>query len=246
MENLSDNQNLSASSALIVIGNEILSGRTQDKNIYYIAEKMGSHGVPLREVRIVPDIESRIVEAVHSLSKQYGIVFTTGGIGPTHDDITAACIAKAFGLGMERNKAAYEELVKHYSDGEVTEARAKMADMPVGAEIILNPVSGAPGFIIENVYVMAGVPKIMQGMLDHAVGMIEDGSPVLSKTLVFDMPESEIAGRLGEVQDQFPDVEIGSYPNFHNGKLWTSIVARSTDEALLDKVIEVVRSVFEA
>jgi len=223
-------------SALIIVGNEILSGRTQDKNIQHIGEKMALHGVPLAEVRVVPDIEDRIVEAVNTLRPLYEFVFTTGGLGPTHDDITAACIAKAFGVELEQNKEAYKELEKHYGTDELTTARLKMAQMPVGAQLIDNPVSGAPGFFMENVYTMAGIPRIMQAMLDDVLNKIEDGDPVISKSMIFDMPESVIAERLGSIQHKFPDVEIGSYPNFRNGKLWTCIVMRATDETRLDEV----------
>ena len=227
-------------SALIIIGNEILSGRTQDKNIQYIAEKMSAHGVPLSEVRVVPDIEDKIVETVNAMRSEYDFLFTTGGIGPTHDDITAASVAKAFGVAFDRNKEAYDILHSYYGDEDLTEARASMADMPVSDDLDLvnNPVSAAPGFRIGNVFVMAGVPKIMQGMLDHVLTMIEGGTPMLSRTVMVEAPESQIASILSGVQDEFPDIDIGSYPQFkHNSSLgggWgVSVVLRGLDDAML-------------
>lgn len=232
MENLQNKR-----SALIIIGNEILSGRTLDKNTQYIAEKMGGHGVPLSEVRIVPDIEAKIISTVNEMREDYDFVFTTGGIGPTHDDITAECVAKAFGVGFGRHAGAYEILLAHYGAEELTEARASMADMPVADdfELILNPVSSAPGFRIGNVFVMAGVPRIMQGMLDHVLGMITPGAGVISRTVHVDSPESAIAGVLGDVQGQFEDVEIGSYPQFKPEGGWAvSVVLRGVDAARIE------------
>lgn len=219
--------------ALLIIGNEILSGRTKDKNAGHIAEKLTEHGVALSEVRVVPDIEARIVEALNELRARNNYVFTTGGIGPTHDDITAACIAKAVEKDLERNKEALDILEDYYGIEELTEARKKMAEMPAGSTLIPNPVSGAPGFIIENIYVMAGVPRIMQAMLDHILADLKGGAKVFSNTLASPLPESAIAADLGAVQEQYPDIDIGSYPRFHEGKLGLSIVLRGVDQARL-------------
>lgn len=224
-------------SALLIIGNEILSGRTQDKNTQYIAEKMSAHGVPLAEVRVVPDVEGVIVGALNDMRARFDYVFTTGGIGPTHDDITAASVAVAFGAAFGRNEAAHEVLRAYYGDADLTDARATMADMPVSddMDLIDNPVSAAPGFRIGNVFVMAGVPKIMQGMMDHVLRMIEGGQPMQSRTVMVEHPESEIAHILSAVQDQFTDVDVGSYPQFRREGGWgVSVVLRCVDAGMLD------------
>ncbi|MCB1533018.1 MAG: competence/damage-inducible protein A [Alphaproteobacteria bacterium] len=227
--------------AVIVVGNEILSGRTKDANISWIAEKMNLCGVVLTEVRIVPDIEACIVEAVNALRPQVDYVFTTGGIGPTHDDITAASVTKALGLELEYNARALAALLDHYGEAELTDARKKMAQMPVGAVLIPNPVSGAPGFAIENVYVMAGVPRIMQAMLDHIIREhLEEGKKVLSNTIACDLPESEVAASLDALQQRYTEVDIGSYPHFRSGKLGLSLVLRGVDDAALKVATEAV------
>ncbi len=220
-------------SSLIIIGNEILSGRTQDKNTGYIAEQMTMRGVPLAEVRVVPDIEGKIIEAVNALRREYDYVFTTGGIGPTHDDITAASVAKAVGVEFERHEGAYQALLDYYGPEELTEARATMADMPRGASLIDNPVSGAPGFKIENVYVMAGVPRIMQAMLGNVINEIAQGETIFSNTVGCNLQESVVAKALGEVQARFESVDIGSYPSFRGGELTVSIVLRGTDQSAI-------------
>ncbi|MFK7840246.1 MAG: competence/damage-inducible protein A [Bdellovibrionales bacterium] len=222
-------------SALLIIGNEILSGRTQDKNVQYIAEKMAGHGVPLSEVRVIADIEDVIVQSLNDLRALYDFVFTTGGIGPTHDDITAASVAKAFGVSFGRHHAAYKVLENYYGDA-LTDARASMAEMPIfdGLKLIDNPVSGAPGFNIGNVFVMAGVPKIMQAMFDNVLDMIESGAPVISVTVMVERPESEIAHILSFVQASFSSVDIGSYPQFKQGEGWgVSVVLRCVDGEVL-------------
>ncbi len=221
--------------ALIVIGNEILSGRTQDANTSWIAENLMSMGVILHQVRVVPDIEDEIIMAVNELRGKMDYVFTTGGIGPTHDDITAESIAKAFGLKLELNKEAYDILVRHYgSEKEVTPPRKKMAMIPAGASLINNPVSGAPGFQIENVFVLAGVPRIMQAMFDDVVTRLNRGKPVLSNTIACSLAESVIAEPLEKIQKNYPAVNIGSYPHFRGGILGLSLVLRSTDDETLD------------
>ncbi|MGH1403037.1 MAG: competence/damage-inducible protein A [Alphaproteobacteria bacterium] len=220
--------------AMVVIGNEILSGRTHDKNINYVASKLVECGVVLSEVRIVPDEENVIVETVRALKKQVNYVFTSGGIGPTHDDITAECIAKSCGVSLEENKDACSLLLNYYGEEELTAARLRMAQIPVGGTLIPNPVSAAPGFQIENVYVMAGVPRIMQAMMDHVSLTLMGGAVIESRTVECQYPESTIAQELGTVQDLHGNVDIGSYPYFQNGKLGVSIVLRSSDLQALD------------
>ncbi len=224
--------------ALIIIGNEILSGRTQDSNIQYIARKLGEKGIALAEIRVVPDIEDKIVKAVNEMRAGVDYVFTTGGIGPTHDDITADSIAKAFGVKNVLNPEARAILVNNYGEANLNEARLKMAMVPEGAELIRNPVSGAPGFIIGNVYVMAGVPAIMQGMLDNVLPNLKEGARVFSNTVSCELTESRIAQELTDLQKKFPDVEIGSYPHFKMGSSSLSLVLRGTDRELLKKSTE--------
>lgn len=233
--------------ALVIIGNEILSGRTQDKNTHWIAEKVTQHGIALVEVRVVPDVEDKIIEAVNAMRSEVDYVFTTGGIGPTHDDITAECVAKAIGVELEKNEDAYQALLDYYgSEEEVTLARAKMSMLPQGAALIPNPVSGAPGFIAENVYVMAGVPRIMHAMFDHVLAEhLEKGKIVLSNTLMCSLPESSLAERLAQMQEQYESVEIGSYPHFRDGVAGVSIVLRSTDEVQLKASTKAVVSLIE-
>ncbi len=227
---------------LLIIGNEILSGRTHDKNTPYIAEKLNERGVRLNEVRVVPDVEGRIIAALDALRAENDYVFTTGGIGPTHDDITAAAVAKAFGVALERNAQARQVLLAHYgSEAELTEPRLKMSEIPVGGALIHNPVSGAPGFHIGNVYVMAGVPKIMQGMLDGILPTLAGGAPVLSEIVTCDCAESVIAKALGEIQAKYPDIDIGSYPQFKEGKHSVNVVLRGVDAEVLVRAVGEVR-----
>jgi molybdopterin-biosynthesis enzyme MoeA-like protein len=233
--------------ALVIIGNEILSGRTQDININWIATKMSDQGIKLLEVRVVPDIEEAIIFAINELRHKVGYLFTTGGIGPTHDDITAATIAKAFGVEFALNADARKILLGYYgSEAELTPARLRMAHIPVGATLIDNPVSGAPGFQMDNVYVMAGVPRIMQGMLDSILPNLASGQPYLSNTVSCDLPESKIAETLGNIQNQYESVDIGSYPHFRSGSMGLAIVLRSTDNGNLHDatrdVVDMVRS----
>ncbi|MGH1398138.1 MAG: competence/damage-inducible protein A [Alphaproteobacteria bacterium] len=240
MENSENKTKSNKSAALIIIGNEILSGRTLDKNTQYIGQACADYGVALAEVRVVPDIEARIVGAVNEMRAEYDYVFTTGGIGPTHDDITAVCVARAFGAGFGRHVGAYEILLAHYGAEELNEARASMADMPIyeDLDLILNPVSAAPGFRIENVFVMAGVPRIMQAMFDHVLEMVEGGAAMVSRTVFVDAPESHVAVILSDVQDAYKDVDIGSYPKFKADGGWSvSVVLRGVDVDRL-KVVE--------
>lgn len=212
---------------LIIIGNEILSGRTQDKNLAHLAKTLNEQGVLLREARIVPDVENAIIEAVNSCRAQYDYVFTTGGIGPTHDDITSAAVAKAFGVKIIRHPEAERVLRAHYQGGEVNDARLKMAEIPETAELIDNPVSSAPGFKIGNVFVFAGVPRIMQAMLDAVKYTLKTGPTVQMRSITCSLPEGDIAQGLNEIQDRFKEVEIGSYPYFKQGVLSTTLVIRS-------------------
>jgi len=216
--------------AILIIGNEILSGRTQDTNTSTLSLWLNSIGVRVQEVRIIPDIEETIVSSVNSLRKIYDYVFTTGGIGPTHDDITAQSIAKAFNLEYEIHKEGYKILEKYYKPGEFNEGRQKMIWMPKNAKLLLNPTSGAPGFSVENVFCLPGVPSILKSMLGGLKNDIVGGEPILSHTISLKTVESEIANSLTKIQDNNNDVEIGSYPFFQAGKLGVSIVIRSEDQ----------------
>ena len=223
--------------AILIIGNEILSGRTQDTNTSTLATWLNSIGVIVREVRVIPDIEKTIVDTLNVLRKENNYVFTTGGIGPTHDDITAQSVSKAFGLKYEIHKEAFKILEAYYQPGEFNEGRKKMVKMPENAELILNPTSGAPGFSVENVFCLPGVPSILKSMLGSLKNKIVGGEPVLSHTISLKTVESEIANSLTKVQDQNSDVEIGSYPFFHAGKLGVSIVLRSENQSRIDNCI---------
>jgi molybdenum cofactor synthesis domain-containing protein len=215
--------------ALVVIGEEILSGRTQDANIAYIAAHLGKIGIALREVRIVPDLEHEIVSAVNALRPVYTYVFTTGGIGPTHDDITTDAIAKAFGVSVDIDPRAVEAMRKGYSDADLTPTRLRMARIPEGADLIDNPISKAPGFMLENVIVMAGIPRIMQVMLDSVSARLRTGRRMLARSVRVDVPEGDAAPGLAALQDAHPTVQIGSYPFLEKGRLGTYVVLRSVD-----------------
>ena len=227
---------------IIIIGNEILSGRTQDKNVAWLAKGLNDAGLRLMEVRIIPDIKQLIVDTVNEMRRNFAYVFTTGGIGPTHDDITSDAIASAFGLILEHNKEAVAILERHYGKEQLNTARLKMAQMPVGAKLIANPVSAAPGYSIENVFVMAGVPSIMQAMFDNIKHVLKGGSAMLSRTISAYITEGVIAEKLSAIQDRFPDVEIGSYPFVRNSRLGTSLVSRSIQESQLASAYEEIKS----
>ena len=216
---------------ILVIGDEILSGRTKDKNIGFIAEYLTNIGVDLREVRVVPDIEDEIVTALNALRHRYTYVFTTGGIGPTHDDITADSVAKAFGVGIDIDERALKPMLAYFEKRgvEVTPARLRMARIPFGAELVENSVSIAPGFMLGNVIVMAGIPAVMHVMLDAATRFLKTGKKMLSAAIDLVRPEGEIAALFGELQQRYPDVPMGSYPFYRDGKPGTQLVLRSTD-----------------
>ena len=216
--------------AILIIGNEILSGRTQDTNTSTLSLWLNSLGVSVDEVRVIADIEEKIVSSINLLRNLHDYVFTTGGIGPTHDDITAQSISKAFNLEYEIHKEGYKILEAYYKPGEFNEGRQKMIWMPRNAKLILNPTSGAPGFRVENVFCLPGVPSILKSMLGGLKNDIVGGKPILSLTINLRTVESEIAKSLTKVQENNKDVEIGSYPFFQAGKLGVSIVVRSDDQ----------------
>ena len=228
-------KNKKVNAAILIIGNEILSGRTQDTNTSTIAIWLNSIGVKVQEVRVIPDIKEKIIETINTLKKLNDYVFTTGGIGPTHDDITAESISKAFSLEYVIHKEAFKILEKYYKPGEFNEGRQKMVWMPKNAKLILNPTSGAPGFSIDNVFCLPGVPSILKSMLGGLNNEIVGGEPILSHTISLRTVESEIAKSLSKVQDNNNDVEIGSYPFFQAGKLGVSIVIRSEDQSKIDE-----------
>jgi len=222
--------------ALLIIGNEILSGRTQDANLLYLAARLNALGIRLLEARVVPDAEPRIIAAVNALRAQYDYVFTTGGIGPTHDDITAEAVAKAFGVRLLRHPGAVARLRRQYENpSDLNEARLRMANVPEGGVLIDNPVSGAPGFQIGNVFVMAGVPSIMQAMFESLKDRLVGGAPVRSRTVSTYLAEGQIAEGLAKLQARHPEVEIGSYPFYRQRRFGVSLVIRSTDAAALER-----------
>jgi len=220
--------------AMLVIGDEILSGRTKDRNIGHLADIMTAIGIDLKEVRIVPDEEDEIIAAVNAVRARYTYVFTTGGIGPTHDDITADSIAKAFGVGISEHPEAVARMTRHYGDVALfTPARRRMARVPHGGLLVDNPVSVAPGFQMENVFTFAGIPKVAEAMFQSMKHKLVGGTPVLSRTVRTNLPEGIIAEPLGALQKRYEDLDIGSYPAFRNGKPSVSLVLRGTDDARL-------------
>ncbi len=219
---------------IIIIGNEVLSGRTKDINTSTLAKWLNSLGIEVKEVRIVPDDETAIIHTVNFLRERFTYIFTTGGIGPTHDDITAETISKAFDIEYGFHKEAYSILEKYYKPGEFNEGRQKMAKMPTTAKLILNPTSGAPGFYVENVFCLPGVPSILQSMIGGLNNILIGGDPILNITISLRTVESEIAKAIAEIQDKNNDVDIGSYPFFRAGKLGVSIVLRSSSKKKLE------------
>ena len=238
-------KNTQKTAGVIIIGNEILSGRTQDLNIAYIGKELEKLGIVLAEVVVIPDVEETIIDRVRNYSRDYDYVFTTGGIGPTHDDITTEAIAKAFGVKLFRDPEAVACMESYYDPGTLTEARLKMADIPEGASLIDNPVSGAPAFQINNVFVLAGVPSIMQAMFDALVERLVSGPPILTASVCTNLTESKLADGMKQIQDACTEVSIGSYPFFKRGKLGVNIVLRSVDESLLSKQLALITTLIE-
>ncbi len=223
---------------LLVIGNEVLSGRTQDLNIKFIATGLGEIGIPLHEVRIIPDVAETIITTVNECRARFDHVFTTGGIGPTHDDITSECIAAAFGVPWEPHPEAWARMAKHYKPGEFNAARQRMATMPRGATLINNAISVAPGFSIGNVHVMAGVPRIMQSMFASLAPTLEGGTPVASLAVhAIGLLEGSVAEGLGQIQARYPGLDLGSYPFYRSTGNGVALVAKGTDKAALETCI---------
>jgi len=231
--------------AVLIIGNEILSGRTQDSNLNMIAKKLGAIGVRLCEARVVPDVENDIVAAVNDLRARYTYVFTTGGIGPTHDDITAASVAKAFGVRLAEHPDAAARLLAYYTKDNLNEARRRMAQAPEGAALIDNPISAAPGFRIENVHVLAGVPDIAAAMMDTIAATLKHGPAIHSIAVSGAVAESRLADDLRILAARWPQLDIGSYPWFRQGHYGTALVVRGTDQAAVAAAAEAVSALIE-
>ena len=224
------------SAAVLIIGNEILSGRTQDTNLAHLAKTLNGYGIQVREARVVPDVEAEIVAAINALRVRYDYLFTTGGIGPTHDDITADCVAKAFGVELEIHPQIAELIQRRPSPPEVMASRMRMARVPRGGGLIDNPL-GPPGFYIDNVYVMAGIPRIMQQMIASLDGKLKRGVVVQSRSVTAYVSEGQIAKGLGAVQDRFAQVDVGSYPFQRQERFGTTLVMRGSDAAELDAAL---------
>jgi molybdenum cofactor synthesis domain-containing protein len=242
----SSSETTPVTAAILVIGDEILSGRTKDKNIGYIAEYLTNIGIDLREVRVVPDIQDEIVQALNALRARFTYVFTTGGIGPTHDDITADSVAAAFGVSIDHDPRAIAMLSERFPPDQLNEARLRMARIPAGADLIANSVSKAPGFNIGNVYVMAGVPSIMQAMLDVVAPTLRTGVKMLSETVRAGLREGDIGTALAEVAKAHPEVSIGSYPFFSEAGPDTNIVVRSRDPEKLAVAMAAVQAMIDS
>jgi len=217
------------SAALLIIGNEILSGRTTDANLSYLGAELNKIGIRMKHSRIIADDEQSIIDNLNALRGCYDYVFTTGGIGPTHDDLTSEAVAKAFGLAFGPNPQAIKILSEHYNKNDLTKARLRMANTPKGAILLDNPVSRAPGFQVENVFVLPGVPVIMRAIFEGFRHRLKGGKEMLSHTLTCDLPEGRLAEHLSQIQNRFSDVEIGSYPYIRLGKMGVSVVLRHTD-----------------
>jgi molybdenum cofactor synthesis domain-containing protein len=235
-------ENTRIRAAVVIIGNEVLSGRTQEQNLQFLAERLGALGIAVEEARIVRDEEGAIADAVNECRARYEYVFTTGGIGPTHDDVTAAGIARAFGVAVLRNPRAVALLEQQYAPAEINEARLKMADIPEGATLIENPVSRAPGFQIQNVFVLPGVPSIMRAMFDGLRFRLRGGTPVASVTVSAFTTEGSIATLLAALQARHRAVEIGSYPFVRAGRFGVSLVVRASDRNAVDKAADDIAS----
>ena len=228
---------------VILIGNEVLSGRTQDANLQYLGRRLSALGIPVREARVIPDVAEVIIDTVNELRARHDHVFTTGGIGPTHDDITSECIAAAFGVPWEPHPEAWRRLEKAYPPGEFNTARQRMATLPRGAELIDNPVSTAPGFTIGNVHVLAGVPRVMQAMFERLAPRLERGQPIEARAVhVIQVGEGLLAEGLAEIQGRYPEVDIGSYPFYRASGNGVAMVVRGTDTEKIDDALVEVRA----
>jgi len=230
---------------LLLIGNELLSGRTEDRNLAFLGKRLAALGIGLLEARVIADDTDTIVHNVNDCRQRFDYVFTTGGIGPTHDDITSAAIAKAFDVPLQRHPGAEQALRDYYGE-QLNAARLKMTEMPAGAVLIDNPLSGAPGFQMENVFVLAGIPSVMQAMFDALAERLRQGAPIQSRTLTTDRREGEIAERLGKIQARYPDVSIGSYPFFTAKAKGVNIVLRGTDAARTNLAVTELRELIDS
>ena len=237
------NEDRTFTACVVIIGDEVLSGRTQDANLRYLGERLNGIGIRLAEARVIADDANAIVRTLNEVRAAFDYVFTTGGIGPTHDDITAAAVAKTFGVKLHRDPEALRLLTDHYRPQDINEARLRMADVPEGATLISNPVSKAPGFRIGNVYVMAGVPRIMQAQFDGIAPSLKGGRPVRSHTISAHVSEGKIAIALGEIQARHPEVAIGSYPFVRDGRIGTSLVFRCVDAECIPPAAAELRTV---
>jgi molybdenum cofactor synthesis domain-containing protein len=235
---ISDPKPGTVTGCVLIIGNEILSGRTQDANLAFLAQGLNEAGIRLREARVIPDDPLVIVSTVNEVRRGFDYVFTTGGIGPTHDDITAQCVADAFGVALVVHPEAKRLLESHYPPGHLNEARLRMAMAPEGAVLLPNPISRAPGFQIGNVYVLPGVPSIMQGIFEQLKYRLVGGEKMLSRSISCQLAEGTLAKDLGALQDRYPDVEIGSYPYFRRGDFGVTLVLRGTGRERLDEATE--------
>ena len=228
---------------VLVIGNEILSGRTQDTNLNHIARQLNEWGIRVREARVIPDVVEIIVSAVQEASRRFDYVFTTGGIGPTHDDITADCVANAFEVELVEHPEIAARIRQREASPDIMASRLRMARVPDGARLIENATGGPQGFAIGNVYVMAGIPMVMQAMLSTLEGQLDGGAPVRSRSVTAFLGESQIAGPLGQIQAHYPHIDLGSYPFSREGRYGTSLVMRGTDAGDLDAMLEDVKSI---
>ena len=233
------------SAALIIIGNEILSGRTQDSNMQFLGRELGKIGIFLEEVRVIADNEDKIIETVHQLRNNYDHIFTTGGIGPTHDDITSLSIAKAFGVELELHEPSAKKMKEHYG-GNLNEARLKMAHIPSGSSPIETRITSAPGFKIENVFVLAGVPMIARAMFDALSPELSVGPPIISRYIEALLGEGELANQLEKIQNKFSDVDIGSYPFFRKGEIGLSVVAKGINSEAINNIINEVEKIIKS
>jgi molybdenum cofactor synthesis domain-containing protein len=230
--------NNNPTACLLVIGNEVLSGRTRDANIQFLATGLGNLGIPMREVRVIPDVPETIINTVNEVRAKFDYVFTTGGIGPTHDDITSECIAAAFGVPWEHHPVAWPRMAATYKPGEFNAARQRMATMPRGAALIESAFSVAPGFQMENVYVMAGVPRVMQSMFEWLAPRLKGGAKIEMRAVhVLGLPEGIIADGLGAIQQRYPDLDLGSYPFYRPTGGGVALVAKGPDAAAAERAI---------